>query len=268
LANTWTNFYPTLWKVEGFRVFGKTAISPLVTNRTWVDPGGPSEAVRIPKFQYSTAVSNIANVSSLVDAPSGVSEATVLLPLDIKKGFFFDVPYLEQESANVPLAENLVIQHSTALAAEVDTQVFTALTGTTYVLSGACNKATLVSAVQILNENNAPESDRILIVNPAAYSDVLNEGEFARADAIAGNEANRTGRILRALNLEIFMSNCLPADVDAVVMHKACLAMAILHGMDLRAFDMPRHFATGYSGRISFGRVLIDANLGVRIDRP
>jgi hypothetical protein len=266
LANTWTNFYPTLWRTEAFRVFGKNSIAPQVTNLTWVNPGGPSEAVRIPKFSYSE--SDIVDVASLIDAPSGVSEATVLLNLDKKKGFFFEVPYLEQESANVALGENILMQRAVALASKVDSEVFTALTGTTFVLSGACNKLTLVSAIEILNEQNAPESDRILLVNPDSYSDVLNEPEFARADAIAGNDANRSGRILRALNLEIFMTNNLPADVDAVVMHRACLAMAMLKTIELRVFDQPRYFNTGYTGRCTFGRTLIDANLGVRIDRP
>jgi hypothetical protein len=42
----------------------------------------------------------------------------------------------------------------------------------------------------------------------------------------------------------------------------------MLRTIDVRVFDQPRHFGVGYTGRATWGKVLIDADLIVPIDRP
>lgn len=267
MANVWTNFYPTLWSDTAYFELVKNTIATQVTNLTWVDPGGPSEAVRIPKFQYDEAA--ISGIDDLVDNPSNVSEATFVLNLDRNQGFFFQIRYSEQDKASVALGESVLRQRTAALASVIDADVLAQVSGFTNVLSGSCNKATLVSAIEILNGNNVPQTERVLVVSPSCYSDLLNTNDFVRADSVAGATANRTGFVGMVLGLEVFLSNNLPGGsvADAVVMHRAGVAMAMLRTVDVRVFDQPRHFATGYSGRAIWGRTLVDDNVGVRIDR-
>ncbi len=265
-SNTFTNFYPTLWSDQAFFEFAAAAIAPQVVNTTWVDPGGPSDAVRIPKFAFSTA--QIDDVSNLIDAPDAASEATLVLNLDNNKGFHFEVEYTEQDQANVQLGESILMQRTAALAAVVDQNVFAAASGATTTLTGTVTRATLVSAIELLNENNAPQTDRVLVVNPDVYSDLLGISDFMRSDSIAGADANRTGLIGQALGLDVFLSNNIPSGVgDAIVMHRVGLAMAMLRTIDVRVFDQPRHFAVGYTGRAIWGETLIDADLVVPLDR-
>lgn len=266
MANTFTNFYPTLFSDTAYLVFARAAIAPQVVNLTWVDPGGPSEAVRIPKFAYSqTPIDDVAN---LIDAPDDATESSLLLNLDQNRGFHYQVRYHEQDKANVNLGEALLRQRAAALASDIDAKVFAVVTGATLTLSGSVNKTTIVSAIELLNENNAPQTDRILVVNPDAYSDLLNSSDFTRADSIQGAVANRTGLVGQVLGLDVFMSNNLPTGVDAFAAHRAAIAMAMLRRIDVRIFDQPRHFAVGYTGRAIWGQTLIDANLVVPIDRP
>lgn len=267
MANTWTNFYPTLWSDDAYFEFASTAIAPQVTNMTWADPAGPSEAIRIPKFAFSTAA--IDDVSNLYDAPDDVSEATLLLNLDKEKGFHFQVRYVEQDKAAVDLGGSVFRQRTSALASVVDQEVFKVVTGATTTLSGSVNKATLVSAIELLNEANAPQTDRVLVVSPDGYSDLLNTNDFVRADAIGSGDSLRSGQVGRVLGLDVFLSNNLPtgSNVDAFAAHRAAVAMAMLRTIDTRVFDQPRHFAVGYTGRATWGQLLVDADLVVPIDR-
>lgn len=267
MANTLTNFYPTRWSDVAYFEFAAAAIAPQVVNTTWVDPDGPSEAVRIPKFAYSTTP--IDTVANLIDSPDDASESTLLLALDQEQGFHFEIKYSEQDKANVALGESILKQRSAALAAVIDQNIFSQASGATLTLSGAVNKLTLVSAIEILNSGNAPQTDRVLVVNPAGYSDLLNTSDFVRADSIQGATANATGFIGTALGLDVFLSNNIPSAVgDALVMHRVAIAMAMLRTIDVRVFDQPRHFGVGYTGRAMWGRTMIDADLVIPIDRP
>jgi hypothetical protein len=270
VANTWTNFYPTLFSDIAFESFASASIAPQVTNLTWVDPGGPALAVRIPKFSFSTA--GITTISALKDSPSGVTESTLVLNLDQEQGFFFEIEYTEQDKANVALGESVLRQRTAALAAVIDQDIFGIVSGVAQVLSGAVNKATLVSAIELLNEANAPQTDRVLVVNPDGYSDLLNTNDFVRNDSIAGATANRTGFVGMALGLDVYLSNNLPTvsgyGLDAVVMHRTAIAMAMLRQIEVKIFDQPRHFTTGYTGRATWGKARIEDALIVAIDRP
>lgn len=270
MANTFTNFFPTLWSDTAYFELTKATVSPQVTNMTWVNPGGAAEAIRIPKFQYDESTSAVDDVDNLVDTPDDVSEATFVLNLDQHKGFFYQIRYIEQDKAAVALGESVLRQRTAALGSVIDTNVLATTSGFTNVLSGACNKATLVSAIEILNGNNVPQTDRVLLVDPGSYSDLLNTNDFVRADSVAGATINQSGLVGKVLGLDVFLTNNLPgaAIANAVVMHRAAIAMAMLKTVDVRVFDQPRHFATGYSGRVAWGRTLVDDNLGVRIDTP
>ncbi len=269
MANTWTNFFPTLFSDIAYLEFSAAAIAPQVVNLTWVNPGGPSEAVRIPKFTIGTAA--IDDVANLVDTPDDASESSLLLNLDKNRGFHFQVRYNEQDKANVALGEALLRQRAAALAADIDQKVFDIASGATTTLlaaAGAILRVTLVSAIELLNENNAPQTDRVLVVNPDAYSDLLNIADFVRADSIAGATVNQTGLIGQVLGLDVFMSNNIPATTgDAIVMHRVALGMAMLRTIDVRVFDQPRHFSVGYTGRAIWGQTIIDADLVVPLNR-
>lgn len=267
MANSWSNFYPTRWSDIAFFEFAASAIAPQVCNMTWVDPGGPAEAVRIPKFTYSTAP--IDDVANLIDSPDDASESTMVLNLDVEKGFHFEIKYTEQDKASVSLGESLLRQRAAGLASVLDQNVFLIASGADTTLSGSVNKATLVSAIEILNDGNAPQTDRVLVVNPAGYSDLLNENEFVRADSVAGATINRTGFIGQVLGLDVYLSNNIPSAVgDAFAAHRVAMALGMLRRVDIRVFDQPRHFGVGYTGRATWGKTLIDSSLIVPIDRP
>ena len=271
MANTFTNFYPIRFSDVAYLEFSRTAIATQVVNTTWINPGGPAESVRIPKFGIGT--SDINDVANLVDSPENATESSLLLDLDQNRGFHFQVRYFEQDKANVALGQSLLTQRAAALAADIDNKVFACASGAATTLSGTLTKAMLVSAIELLNENNAPQNDRVLVVNPDAYSDILNINDFVRADSIAGSTANATGFVGRVLGLDVWMSNNIPGtgatpDVgDALVMHKVAIGIGMLRTIDVKVFDQPRHFAVGYTGRAIWGCVLIDANLVIPLDR-
>jgi hypothetical protein len=266
MANTWTNFYHTRYADIAYYELAKAAVSPSVTNMTWVSPGGPSEAIRIPRFNYDETF--IKAVTGLSDNPDNVSEASMTLNLDRHQGFFFQIKYIEEEKSPAGLGEAVLRQRSAALGSVIDADVLALTSGFSQILSGQCNKATLVSAIELLNEANAPQTDRVLVVNPDSYSDLLNTDDFIRADGIGDGTSMRTGQIGQILGLEVYLSNNLPSGTDAAVMHRSAIAMAILTPVQVRVFDQPRHFAMGYSGRSAWGRMEVEDTVGVQIARP
>jgi hypothetical protein len=264
VANTFLNLGATLWSSRAFLEFAASSIGAQVLDLTWVD-GRNAEAVRIPRFLFDEDA--IDDVGNLVDSPDVVSGDTLLLALDQHKGFFFQVPYNESEVSAAPLADAVLAQRVAALAFAVDVQAFSLVTGATYVLSGLVNKVTLVSAVQYLNEGNAPLSERLLVVSPAGYSDLLNSDDFTRADSIAGATVNADGRVGTVLGFEVFLSEALPAGVDAFAAHRTAVALAISRDLQSALFDEPRHFAIGGNGRARWGSQLMDPGRVVAITR-
>lgn len=266
MANTLTNFYHTRYSDIAYFELAKAAVSPSVVNMTWVSPGGPSEAIRIPRFNYDESF--IQAVTGLEDSPEDISEASMTLNLDQHKGFFFKIKYIEEEKSPANIGESVLRQRSAALASKIDADVLSLTSGFSQVLSGQCNKATLVSAIELLNEASAPQTDRVLVVNPDSYSDLLNTDDFIRADGIGDGTSMRTGQIGTVLGLEVYLSNNLPTGTDAAVMHRSAIAMAVLTPVQVRVFDMPRWFAVGYSGRCAWGRMEVEDTVGVQIVRP
>jgi hypothetical protein len=266
MANTFNNFYATLFSTVGYFQLHKLAVSPSVTNMTWNPPGGPSEAIRIPYFKYTEAGVDV--VTGIADNPTAITEASKVLNLDQEKGFFYEIKYLEEEKSSAQLGLSVLKQQTAALASVVDADVLSLTSGFSQVLSGLCNKATLVSAIEYLNEANAPQADRYLVVNPDAYSDLLNTNDFIRADGVGDGTSMKSGQIGRILGLDVFLSNNLPTGTDAAVLHREAIAMAILTPMQVQIFNQPRHFTVGYSGRVVWGKTEIQDVLGVQIDRP
>lgn len=265
MANTFTNFFPTLFSDIAYFEFASAAVAPQVANMTWVDPGGAAEAIRIPKFTFQT--SDIDDVSNLVDSPDNVTEATVLLNLDREKGFHYEIKYTEQDKANVQLGESVLRQRALALASVVDQDVFETISGADNTLTGVINKANIVSAAQLLNSANAPQTDRVLVVGPEGYSDLLNTDDFVRNDSVAGAQANATGLVGFVLGFETYLSNNLPSTVSGggFAAHRAAIAMAMLKTIEVKVFDQPRHFSTGYTGRATWGQTLIDSSVIVQM---
>jgi hypothetical protein len=267
MGNTFTNFYPTLWSDDAYFQFSQESIATRVCNMTWADPEGPSEAVRIPVVAYSESA--IKDLAVLSNTPDDVTEASLIMQYDREKGFYFLIKYVEQDKCPLDLIAASARQRTIALANVVDKDVFLQFHNAANDLSGPVNKANLVSAITILNGHNAPQNDRILLVSPDGYSDLLNEAEFVRNDAVAGSQANLTGVVGRVLGLDVFMTNNLQtaSGIDAVVLHRAAVAMAMLQRVDVRVFDEPRYFGTSCTGRATWGSKTIDANLMVTIDR-
>lgn len=84
-----------------------------------------------------------------------------------------------------------------------------------FVTNGASAAATIFSIAQKFDEKDIPESDRVIVVNPQTYYNLVQETDFINRDFTDSNGGLDTGRVMTIAGIKIVKSNNLPSTVVA-----------------------------------------------------
>jgi hypothetical protein len=279
MANTFSNFYPTIGSERASLEFAKQSVALRVVDSRWREGAG-AQAIVIPRFGYAETSGTHLDLIDELPGDTGVQTVEeTALTLDTatnRWGFHFEIKYDEQDRAAADLLDGVRTQRLAALAAKVDAMIFAKAIDSATIVTGAVNKPTLVSAIEDLNLANVPLGDRFLVTNPAGYSDLLNDASLTDSARTAldldANGANISGQFVGGrLGLDVWLapaSALTDAECDAIVFHRSALACAINREIHAKVYDHPRGFATGCAGYVSFDAKLIEPAAIVRIVRP
>jgi hypothetical protein len=160
---------------------------------------------------------------------------------------------------------------ASAMARATDQAVVAALdagTPTTikYTAQGASglNKAALLEAHEALNALDVPNNDRVLLISPAALTDILTDTTLISAsDGQLSNIALSTGYVPNLFGFRVVTSNLLTADSvvrKCYAFQKQSMGAAIGKDININVSYVPQKASTLISSEMSLGSVMIDAD--------
>ena len=259
MANTFTNFDAAVTSSLAFRGFVANSIGVETSNLAWGRSG--TSGVHVPTVSGAA----IADVSGLLGFSNrqSITAGAVLISFDKHKGSHFVIQNDEQSTSAIDLGAAYAERTGAKLAAQVDTDLFsTASDGARdNATAGALiAKADVMDVFQEMNEQNVPLQDRVWVLDPEGYADVLSIDDFIGADKRGDGVSNLvSGRVGSLLGSPVFMSQNLPA-ATSLYIYKPALALGINRDMETFVGRNAGQFGVTYELSIKYGTKVIDGN--------
>lgn len=236
---TAATFIPEIWSDEIIASYEKSlVVRPLVRAMSMV--GKKGDTVHIPKPDRGTAYAKAAEAQVTLNAG-----ATGELVVTIDQHFEYsrlieditDVQALSSlrkfytEDAGYALAINV----DSALVAEANAG-FTAkksfvaggLADESGATTTAFNDLGFRTAIQILDDNNVPGDNRVIVIPPAVKRDLLGISNYISADFVSGKPVEN-GKVGSLYGVDIYISTNLTGnsgEANCLLMHKDALVIA------------------------------------------
>lgn len=183
---------------------------------------------------------------------------------------------LDQFKTNIDLRSTFAQSIAGALARAVDQEIIGAFDSstptnikTTAQGANGLNKAALLEVHQALNALDVPTNDRVLLISPAALTDLLTDTTLvAAADGQLSNIALATGYIPSIFGFRIVVSNLLTSDSvvrKCYAFQKESIGLALAQDITTRIDYVPQKASTIVLGTMSGGSVVIDEDGVVEI---
>ena len=171
-------FIPEVWSAEILRETEANLVFADKVKRYDGDVAQFGDIIHIPNLSNLTANNKTVGESVTVQAPTEV-EKTITINLHKEASFYID------DMAKVQSKYDLMGEYTKkagyAIAKAIDTSVASLYSGLSqHVGDGSTDitDANIIRAIQYLDEANAPENDRYLVINPAAKADLMAIDKF------------------------------------------------------------------------------------------
>ena len=181
------------------------------------------------------------------------------------------VQTLDEIKVNIDLRSSFATAMASAMARATDQAVVDALdagtpTNIKYTAQGASglNKAALLEAHEALNALDVPNNDRVLLISPAALTDILTDTTLISAsDGQLSNIALSSGYVPNLFGFRVVTSNLLSADSvvrKCFAFQKQSMGAAIGKDININVSYVPQKASTLISAEMSLGAAMIDAD--------
>lgn len=256
------NFIPTLWSARLLANLDKAHVYGNIVNRDYEgEIKAFGDAVKINKMGDITIGDYTG--TDIAKAEDLTSEQKMLL-IDKAKYFNFQVDSVDAHQANVELMDKGMERASYALAQVVDQEIAKSYleaglkmgTDATPILLDAGNIYSQIVEMGVkLDEANAPESDRFVVIPPAFHGMLLQSSEFVRATDL-GDAVVTQGFIGEVAGFKVYKSNNVPNTAGAKYKVLGGHSMAITMAeqiVDVRAYEPEARFSDAIKGLHVFG---------------
>lgn len=229
------------------------------------------------RFEDITAMSDtsksLSGSGAYTGGTAGNSVVTVTLN-NFHSGEYIDD--MDQFKTNIDLRSTFASAIGAALSRAVDQEIIDALDAstptnikTTAQGANGLNKAALLEVHEALNALDVPANDRVLVVSPAALTDILTDTTLVSSDnGIITNTALATGYIPSIFGFKIVTSNLLTADSvvrKCYAYQKDSVGLALAQDITARIDYVPHKASHLVLGTMSGGSTVIDADGVVEI---
>jgi len=229
------------------------------------------------RFEDLTAMSDTSKSLTAPGAYTGGTAQNSIVTATLNN--FHSAEYiddLDQFKTNIDLRSTFAQSIAGALARAVDQEIIGAFDTstptnikTTAQGANGLNKAALLEVHQALNALDVPTNDRVLLISPAALTDLLTDTTLvAAADGQLSNIALATGYIPSIFGFRIVVSNLLTADSvvrKCYAFQKESIGLALAQDITTRIDYVPQKASTIVLGTMSGGSVVIDEDGVVEI---
>jgi hypothetical protein len=154
-----------------------------------------------------------------------------------------------------------------AIMEAIETSVYTGLAGAsasapdhriTFDTSSTMALADILEACGLLDDQNVPESDRFLAVNPKQHRQLLALGDFIDASKYGSNQPIMNGEIGMVYGFRVIKSSKVTADT-ALAYHRSHVAFALQGGMQLARVQNAAHCGWDISMLAQYGVKTLDS---------
>lgn len=230
-------FRPNIWSKELIIAREKNLVLANLVHRYDRDIQGRGQTVEIPNVSNITANAKVANTQVTLNAPTETKQ-TIAITNYYESSFLIEDP-LEAQSA-YDLASAYSARAGYALAAQIDSQIATDMTAgfanTVGAFGTALSDATVLSAIQLLDNASVPLDERYFVVTAQGKTELLSIDKYVRYDALGvGGDQNsiRTGKVGEIYGVEVFMSQNIvrtlgtPNQNNHLMFHKDAYGLAM-----------------------------------------
>ena len=180
--------------------------------------GGPGDIMNIPYISNPTANTKTANTNITLEVigPSA-AEASQSFSVGTHQHVAFAVETITETQSQTDLASKYGGKAGYALAAAADTNLHTlpqSFSQTVGTLGVEPTDDNWLRAAQYLDDANAPENDRFIIVRPATYYSLLKSDKYVRTDWVGPEHAGegvKNAYIGRLYNAPIYKTTLVRA---------------------------------------------------------
>jgi hypothetical protein len=229
------------------------------------------------RFEDLTAMSDTSKSLTSPGAYTGGTAQNSVVTVTLNN--FHSAEYiddLDMFKTNIDLRSTFAQSIAGALARAVDQELIDAFDSSTPTTikttaqgANGLNKAALLEVHQALNALDVPTNDRVLLISPAALTDLLTDTTLvAAADGQLSNIALATGYIPSIFGFRIVISNLLSADSvvrKCYAFQKESIGLALAQDITTRIDYVPQKASSIVLGTMSGGSGVIDADGVVEI---
>lgn len=226
------------------------------------------------RFEDLTAMSDTSKSLTAPGAYTGGTAQNSIVTATLNN--FHSAEYIDdmdQFKTNIDLRSTFATAIAGALARAVDQEIIDVLNtnATTdaqpFNFSGGLTKANLLSVHERLNSLDVPTNDRVLVISPAALTDLLTDTTLvAAADGLITNQALATGFIPSVFGFRVVVSNLLTASGTTAgvrtcfAVQKEAVGLALAQDITTRIDYVPQKASSIVLGTMSGGSAVIDTD--------
>jgi len=208
-TTTVANFIPEIWSDEVIATYkANLVVANLVKNLN--HQGKKGDTIHIPNPGRNDANAKVAgsDVTAITDTAADIS-----VVIDQHYEWSMYIEDIAELQALNSMRRFYTDDAGYALARNVDSAVVTALdgasalTGGNAVISSVTDwDASILQAIEVLNDADVPVSDRSLIVTPSCMTALMSTDRFTEQQFIGDGSAIRTGKIGTIYGVDVYMS--------------------------------------------------------------
>jgi len=202
-------FIPEIWSDEVIATYKKNlVVANLVQNLN--HQGKKGDTIHIPKPGRNDASAKVANsdVTAITDTAT-----EILVNIDQHYEWSMYIEDIAELQALNSMRRFYTDDAGYALARNVDSAIITALDGASALSGGNAVitsvtdwDASILQAIENLNDNDVPVNDRALVVTPSCMTALMSTDRFTEQQFIGDGSAIRTGNIGNIYGIPVFMS--------------------------------------------------------------
>ena len=273
-------FIPELWAVETLRAAEKALVMAPLVKRFDALVKGRGDTIHIPNISNLTAEDKTqgSEVSTQV-----VTETETSISIDQWKETSFEIDDIASVQSQYDLRSEYTEKSGYAIAQAVDTDVlglYSSLTSTDVGTYGTdITDATLVAAIQTLDEVDAPIQDRYFVIAPSQKAAIMKLDKFVKADylgeydrptpvKVGPNNRYLWGEIY---GIPVYYTNQVPTTAASptqthnILFHKEAFALAMQQAPRTQASYWQKDLAWLVTVDVIYGVSALRTTFGVEI---
>jgi hypothetical protein len=267
------NFLPEIWSQIILKSFNKNSVMASLVNRDYegeIKKAG--DVVHIRSLGSVTVKNYTRDAAITYDT---LTDPKQLLTINQQRYFAFRVDDLDIAQSDIKIIEEYTEQAGIAVRDAIDAYLYNHYTEipTANIVGGASTTIAITKTniydnitlmAEMLDNNNVPQEDRVLIVSPRFKRILLQSDAFTRATSL-GDQAIQTGFLGSVSGFKVYVSTNVPTLAGGVVpilaFHKdfVTLASQVNNVEHVRPTDM---FAHAVRGLYLFGSKVVRPEAG------